>query len=159
MNVKVKKLHRDAIIPKRQTELASGFDLYVLDACNLRFLDSPYDIQFYEYFLKPGERALIRTGIAVQMPEGLEAQVRPRSGLSLKKGLHVALGTIDADYTGDIGVIVMNLSKELIKIPKGERIAQLVFAPVFHNIKLDEVDDLNVTERGEGGFGSTGTSK
>ena len=56
MNVKVKKLHRDAIIPKRQTELASGFDLYVLDACNLRFLDSPYDIQFYEYFLKPGEK-------------------------------------------------------------------------------------------------------
>ncbi|MDX1348597.1 MAG: dUTP diphosphatase [Putridiphycobacter sp.] len=107
--------------------------------------------------LKPLERALVKTGLFIEIPEGYEAQVRPRSGLAYKNGITVlnSPGTIDADYRGEIGVILVNLSNEAFKIENGERIAQLVFAK-YEQANFTEVDTLSETERGKGGFGSTG---
>jgi len=107
--------------------------------------------------LEAGKRCLVPTGLYVEMPEGIECQVRPRSGLALKKGLTVlnTPGTIDADYRGEIGVILVNLSNEAVTIEPGERVAQLVFAPVIQ-ATLIESNTLNASQRGEGGFGSTG---
>jgi dUTP pyrophosphatase len=107
--------------------------------------------------LKPLERTLVKTGVFLEIPEGYEAQVRPRSGLALKKGVTVlnSPGTIDADYRGEVGVILINLSNEDFVIENGERIAQLVFAKVEQAQWL-EVETLSDTSRGEGGFGSTG---
>ncbi len=107
--------------------------------------------------LDPGGRTLIPTGLYIEIPAGYEAQVRPRSGLALKRGLTVlnAPGTIDADYRGEVGVILVNLSQEVQSVEPGERIAQLLFAPVTR-CQLVEVNVLSQTERGRGGFGSTG---
>lgn len=107
--------------------------------------------------LEPGERALIPTGIAMALPAGYEAQVRPRSGLALKHGVTVlnSPGTIDSDYRGEIGVILLNTGKAPFTIGRGERIAQLVIAPVSQ-AELAEVSALPETARGAGGFGSTG---
>ena len=107
--------------------------------------------------LKPLGRTLVKTGIFIEIPEGYEAQVRPRSGLALKKGITVlnSPGTIDADYRGEIGVILINLSNEDFVIENGERIAQLVFSSV-EQAQWIEVEILSETNRGEGGFGSTG---
>ncbi len=107
--------------------------------------------------LKPLERTLVKTGIFLEIPVGYEAQVRPRSGLALKNGVTVlnSPGTIDADYRGEVGVILINLSNENFLINNGERIAQLVFAKV-EQAQWKEVEILSDTARGEGGFGSTG---
>jgi dUTP pyrophosphatase len=107
--------------------------------------------------LKPLQRALIPTGLYIELPDGYEAQVRPRSGLALKKGVTVlnSPGTIDSDYRGEIKVIMINLSNETTVINTGERIAQLIVAK-FEKVQFKEVDELNETERGEGGFGHTG---
>ena len=107
--------------------------------------------------LGPGERTLIPSGLHLEIPPGYEGQVRPRSGLALKQGLTLvnAPGTIDADYRGDIGVILINLSKEDQRIEPGDRIAQLIFTPVTRAV-LVEVDELETSVRGTGGFGSTG---
>jgi dUTP pyrophosphatase len=107
--------------------------------------------------LKPFERKLIKTGLFLEIPVGYEAQVRPRSGLALKNGITVlnTPGTIDADYRGEIGVILINLSQENFEIQSGDRIAQLVFAKVEQAAWI-KVETLSETERGEGGFGSTG---
>ncbi len=106
--------------------------------------------------LKSLDRILIPTGLHIQLPEGYEAQVRPRSGLTLKKGIVAQLGTIDNQFRGDIGLIIINLSKEDYMITPGERLAQLVFSKVTHAVLL-ETNKLDETERGEGGFGHTGT--
>ncbi|MCX6183821.1 MAG: dUTP diphosphatase [Flavobacterium sp.] len=107
--------------------------------------------------LKPLERALVKTGLFIELPLGYEAQVRPRSGLALKKGITVlnSPGTVDADYRGEIGVILVNLSSETFVIENGERIAQLVIAK-HERAEWNEVDALSETARGAGGFGSTG---
>jgi dUTP pyrophosphatase len=107
--------------------------------------------------LKPFERALVKTGLFMEIPAGFECQVRPRSGLALKNGITVlnSPGTIDADYRGEVGVILINLSNEVFNIEDGERIAQLVFAQV-EQAKWEESTVLSDTERGAGGFGSTG---
>lgn len=107
--------------------------------------------------LKPLQRAVVKTGLFIELPIGYEAQVRPRSGLAAKKGITVlnAPGTIDADYRGEIGVILVNLSNEDFTIVRGERIAQLVIAK-HERAAWEEVDELDETDRGEGGFGSTG---
>jgi len=107
--------------------------------------------------LKPLERTIIKTGLFIELPVGIEAQVRPRSGLAAKKGITVlnAPGTIDADYRGEIGVILVNLSNEDFTIENGERIAQLIIAK-HERADWEEVEILGETERGEGGFGSTG---
>ena len=107
--------------------------------------------------LKPLERTIIKTGLFIELPIGIEAQVRPRSGMASKKGITVlnAPGTVDADYRGEIGVIMVNLSKEDFKIENGERVAQLVIAK-HERAAWQQVDVLGETERGIGGFGSTG---
>lgn len=109
--------------------------------------------------LKPLERALVTTGLFIELPIGYEAQVRPRSGLAAKKGITVlnAPGTIDADYRGEIGVILVNLSNEVFTLEDGERIAQLVIAK-HERIEWIEAEVLSETDRGAGGFGSTGKS-
>ncbi len=110
--------------------------------------------------IRPGERVLVPTGIAVAIPSGYEAQVRPRSGLALKHGLSLlnAPGTIDADYRGEIGVILANLGQEPFTVEPGMRIAQMVVAPVSR-IEWDESESLPDSDRGSGGFGSTGTTR
>jgi len=143
MNVKIinKSKHN---LPQYATEGSSGMDVRAN-------LDNPIT-------LKPFERKLIPTGIFLEMPIGIECQVRPRSGLALKKGLTVlnSPGTVDADYRGEVGVILINLSNETVVLEDGERIAQLVFCPITI-VKLEETSNLASSERGEGGFGSTGT--
>jgi dUTP pyrophosphatase len=108
--------------------------------------------------LEPMDRAIIKTGLFIELPVGYEAQVRPRSGLAAKKGITVlnAPGTVDADYRGEIGVILVNLSKETFVVENGERIAQLVIAK-HERAEWQEVNELSETDRGAGGFGSTGT--
>jgi len=130
-------------LPDYSTSHSAGMDLRA-------FLNAPV-------LLKPLERRLIPTGLYIELPEGYEAQVRPRSGLALKKGLSVlnTPGTIDADYRGEIGVILINLSNEEVTIENGERICQMVIAK-HEKAELIEVELLNETERGAGGFGSTG---
>ena len=107
--------------------------------------------------LAPGERRLVPSGLAIQLPSGYEAQVRPRSGLALKQGVTVlnAPGTVDADYRGEVGVILVNLGQAPFTISRGDRIAQLVVAPVIQ-ARWAEVADLEESQRGAGGFGSTG---
>ena len=135
--------------------------------------DSPYDLPAYATVssagldlkavldqpirLQPLERKIIGTGLKIALPEGFEAQVRPRSGLAAKHGITVlnAPGTIDADYRGEIGVILVNLSNEAVEIAPGERIAQLVVAQ-YTQVDWELVATLDTTARGEGGFGSTG---
>lgn len=111
--------------------------------------------------LEPGERALVPTGIRIALPEGFEAQVRPRSGLALRHGLTVlnAPGTIDSDYRGEIGVLLVNLGSEPVTIRRGERIAQLVLAPVCRLAWEERPVAAGETARGTGGFGSTGRSR
>lgn len=145
MRVIVKRLKTGSAnpLPCYMTLHAAGMDLYAE-------LDD-------ELILLPGMRALVPTGIAIALPEGYEAQIRPRSGLALKHGIALvnAPGTIDPDYRGEIGVIVINHGSEPFTIKNGERIAQMVFAP-FSRALLEEVNELEGTARGEGGFGHTG---
>ena len=107
--------------------------------------------------IRPMERMLVKTGLFMEIPAGYEAQVRPRSGLALKNGITVlnSPGTIDADYRGEVGVILINLSQEPFEIQSGDRIAQLIFAKV-EQAEWNQSETLSETERGEGGFGSTG---
>ena len=141
MKLKIKRLSTEAIIPAYQSELAAGLDLHSIE----------------EHILEPMERKLIKTGLAFEIEEGYEVQIRPRSGLAYKYGLTVlnSPGTIDADYRGEIMVLLINLSNEFYTIKKGERIAQAVIAPVVQ-AKIVEVNELSDTKRGEKGFGSTG---
>lgn len=136
---------RDLPLPAYQSELAAGLDL-------LAAVEAPVT-------LAPGERALVPTGLAMALPAGYEAQVRPRSGLAAKNGVTVlnTPGTIDADYRGEVKVILINLGQEPFRIGRGDRIAQMVIAPVLQ-ASLQEVDVLSETARGTGGFGSTGKS-
>lgn len=108
-------------------------------------------------FVVPGQRVQVPTGLAMSIPAGFEGQVRARSGLAWKKGLAVinAPGTIDSDYRGEVKVLLINLGSETVEIPRGERVAQLVIAPVVQ-VAIQVVPDLDETERGAGGFGSTG---
>lgn len=180
MNVKIKRLHEAAVIPQYAHDYDSGVDLVATE----------------DVIVEPGETVKVPTGIAISLPAGYEAQVRPRSGITLKTKLRVALGTIDAGYVGEIGVIVDNIapityrtitddegeryeplytkvifdinnrfvphiSEEYLDgtyvIRKGDRIGQLVFNKIEH-VSFIEVEELNETKRGEGGFGSSGTS-
>lgn len=141
LGVKVKILNPDAIIPKYQTEEAAGFDLHSVD----------------EKTIKAGERDVVKTGLAVALPKGYELQVRPRSGLALKNGITVlnTPGTVDSDYRGELMVILLNTSKEDFVIKKNDRIAQAVIKEILQ-ADFAVVDELDSTERGSGGFGSTG---
>ncbi len=133
-------------LPKYQTDYSAGLDLY---ANNKNIIT-----------IQPLCRELIKTGLFIQLSKGYEAQIRPRSGLAFKKGLTVlnSPGTIDADYRGEIGVILVNISDQNVEINPGERIAQMVIAK-YEKIYWEEVNCLDDSQRGKGGFGSTGTKK
>jgi dUTP pyrophosphatase len=145
MKIYIKRLGKDHTVPMPQymTEGASGMDLFAS--------------LVKEITLQPGERKLVPTGIAVAIPVGFEGQVRPRSGLAIQKGIGIVNGpgTIDSDYRGEIGVLLINFGKEPFTIRNGERIAQMVISQVFR-ATLEEVDDLPATQRQGGGFGHTG---
>ena len=140
----IKRLSKEVSLPKYETSGSSGMDLaaYINNSINL----------------ESGKSQIIPTGISVAIPEGFEIQIRPRSGLAAKNKISVlnTPGTIDADYRGEIKVILINLGDNTFVIEKGLRIAQMVVCPIIQ-AQLEEVDELNQTIRGEGGFGSTGT--
>ena len=145
MPIEIPIINRSAnALPHFETALSAGMDLraHLTEAVTLG----------------PLERALVPTGLSVALPEGYEAQIRPRSGLAYKRGLTVlnSPGTIDADYRGDIGVLLVNLSNEPTTIEPGERVAQMVIAR-YEQVTWAPVESLNETTRGAGGFGSTGT--
>lgn len=147
-------------LPVYATKGASGADIYAdIEHINKKHLyDGAAILTDSQILLPPGSRALIPTGIHVNIPEGYEIQVRDRSGLALRNGIIVTngIGTIDEDYTGDIGVILTNTSKEAFIINHGDRIAQLVMMKV-EKMEWNPVEELENTERGEGGYGSTGS--
>jgi len=141
IDIRIKKLHPDAIIPTYSKLGDSGCDLYSLE----------------EFVLEPMDRCLVHCGIAISIPYGFEGQIRPRSGKAIKEGLTVinTPGTVDAGYRGEIMIGIINLSTTLAYIGKGDRIAQLIIVPVL-KANFIEVNELDETERGDGGFGHTG---
>ncbi|MGK7954996.1 MAG: dUTP diphosphatase [Crocosphaera sp.] len=141
MQLKIIKLNPKAIIPKYEHDNDSGLDLVSIETVEIL----------------PRESQLIKTGISIELPPNTEAQIRPRSGLALKHQITVlnTPGTIDEGYRGEIGVILINHGKTAFKVTQGMRIAQMVIAPVIR-VKIEEVEELNNTMRGKGGFGSTG---
>lgn len=144
MNMTIKIINKsNHALPHYETIASAGMDLRA-------FTPEPIT-------LKPLERAIVKTGLFIELPIGYEAQVRPRSGLAAKKGITVlnAPGTVDADYRGEIGVILVNLSSESFTVENGERIAQLVIAK-HERAEWEEAIELSETDRGAGGFGSTG---
>ena len=142
--IQIKKLFSDVLIPKYETLGSSGMDLaaYIKE----------------DIVINPGDKALVPTGFSLSIPQGFEVQIRPRSGLAAKKSLTVlnTPGTIDSDYRGEVKVILINHSKVQFVVKNTERIAQMVICPV-ERVKLEEVQELSDTDRGIGGFGSTGT--
>lgn len=142
MKVKIKRLNPKAQLPAYQTAGSAAVDLH---AC----LDHPVNLQ-------PLERAIIPTGLAISLPTGVQADVRARSGLSSKHGIALAngVGTIDSDYRGEIGVILVNLSNEPFQVEDGMRVAQMLLIR-YETIEWQEADELDETERGAGGYGST----
>ena len=144
MIIKIKRLNGNNLeLPHYETKQSAGMDLRA-------FIDE-------NIVIKPGERKLIKTGLSIELPVNYEAQVRSRSGLAIKNGVAVlnSPGTIDADYRGEIGVILINLGEVEFVVEKGMRIAQMVISPIIQ-AELIEVNDLAESERGKGGFGSTG---
>jgi dUTP pyrophosphatase len=147
VRVKVKRLQDgsegDLYLPRYMTAHSSGMDLFA--------------VVEKEVILQPGERKLIPTGIALAIPPGYEGQVRPRSGLALREGITLVNtpGTIDADYRGEVGVLLINLGQQAFKVRRGDRIAQLAIVPICQ-AELELVDELDATPRNEGGFGHTG---
>ena len=139
--LKVLKVHSDALLPRYAQETDSGLDL-----CSVESI-----------ILLPGERKLVHTGLAVELPPNTEAQIRPRSGLALNFGITVlnTPGTIDQGYRGEIGVILINLGEHDFNISKGMRIAQMVITP-YYKVIVREVSELSDSERGNAGFGSSG---
>ena len=140
----IKRFSKKVSLPKYETNGSSGMDIAAFIEKNI--------------IIQPGETAMVPTGIAVSIPNGYEIQIRPRSGLAAKKSISVlnAPGTIDEDYRGEIKVILINLSKNNFIVENGARIAQMVLCPVVR-ANLEEVEELQETLRGDGGFGSTGT--
>ena len=141
MTLKFKRIHKDATIPAYAHPSDAGMDVRSVE----------------EKVVPARGRALVRTGLVMMLPPGYEAQVRPRSGLALKRGVTVlnTPGTIDSGYRGEVGVILFNSSDEDFAVAKGDKIAQLVIAPVMQPV-VEETDEIDDTDRGAGGFGSTG---
>ena len=136
----------DLPLPAYETAGSAGLDLRAA-------VDDPVR-------LAPGERRLVPTGIAIALTEGFEAQIRPRSGLALRHGISIvnAPGTVDSDYRGEVSVVLINLGQAPVTVARGDRIAQMVVTPVAR-VTWDEVEALDTTERGAGGYGSTGTGR
>tara|TARA_Y100000004_G_scaffold197368_1_gene271530 strand:+ start:4188 stop:4661 length:474 start_codon:yes stop_codon:yes gene_type:complete len=142
MIIKIKKLFPKAKLPERAHDSDAGYDLFSTE----------------DNYLKPLERKVIKTGIGVKIPEGYYGRIAPRSGLAVKQGIDVLAGVIDSGYTGEVGVVLINLSREPVHIMEGAKIAQLIIEKC-HSIEWEEVDDLSQTERGDGGYGSSDLSQ
>ena len=144
IKILIKRLSKEVSLPKYETLGSSGMDIAANINANI--------------IIGPGKTAIIPTGLALSIPKGFEVQIRPRSGLAAKQKISVlnTPGTIDADYRGEIKVILINLGKDSFEVEKGSRIAQMVVCPVVQ-AQLKEVNDLSETDRGKGGFGSTGS--
>jgi dUTP pyrophosphatase len=141
MKINIKRENESISIPKFQTSGASGFDLEASE----------------EKMIHPGQTVIVKTGLSFEIPRGLELQVRPRSGVTVKTKLRVCLGTVDSDYRGEVGIIVDNIGNEIVVVKKGERLAQGVICSVFI-ADFEIKDELNQTDRGASGFGSTGVT-
>lgn len=143
VKLRIKRVHAKALIPRYANPGDAGMDLHSVE----------------DKIIKPGERALVATGLKVEVPEGFEMQIRPRSGLALKKGISLvnSPGTVDSGYRGEIGIIMINHGSEDFEIKQGDRIAQAVLTR-FESAELEESEDLSETKRGEGGYGSSGVS-
>jgi dUTP pyrophosphatase len=139
LTVKVKKLHQDAQLPRYSTDGAVGLDFY----------------SYEEHTLQPGDTYTFKTGIAMEIPEGYGGFIWDRSGLSSKSAIEKMAGVIDPDYRGDVGVVLHNTKKESYTVSKGDKIAQMVIQKV-EKVNIVEVKELSETQRGSGGFGSTG---
>lgn len=160
MKVYFKKLREGAIIPQYQTDGAAGMDIRACfkNTGEIVCPQEPVIVVDDTFILAPGMRVIVPTGLAVQLPDGVEAQVRSRSGMSIQLGLVVlnAPGTIDPDYRGEIGIILFNASDQNIIVKSGDRIAQIVFSQFWRPTVIEETFELSETQRGAGGFGSTG---
>jgi dUTP pyrophosphatase len=141
MKIKIKKLHKNAIIPSYATSGSACKDLHACIGNSIT--------------LKPLERVVVPTGLAIEIPKGYEIQVRPRSGISLKEGKVCILGTIDSDYRGEMGIILANISDCIIEINPQDRLAQIALKRTEY-FEFEEVTELSETERGTNGYGSTG---
>ena len=142
--IQIKKLSNEVLTPKYETPGSSGMDIaaYINE----------------DIIINSGDKALIPTGFSLSIPQGYEVQIRPRSGLAIKKGITIlnTPGTIDSDYRGEVKVVLINLSKDKFTVQNGERIAQMVVCPI-EQVSVEEVKELSETDRGTSGFGSTGT--
>jgi dUTP pyrophosphatase len=141
MKIKIKKLNDKATLPSRASESDAGYDLYNL-------LDSTQRVE-------PGQRLLIKTGISVAIPEGYYGRIAPRSGLAYKHGIDVLAGVIDSGYRGEVGVVIINLGSTPHLFEENSRVAQLIIEKC-HSVEWEQCEDLNDSNRGTGGFGSTG---
>lgn len=154
--LKIKKNNVNAKMPEYKSDQAAGFDIC---ACRTEDGDWEPSSKIGNWFtvIQPGEIKVIKTGLSFELENGYEAQIRPRSGLAIKHGITLvnSIGTIDSDYRGEIMVGLINLSKDIYYIESGERIAQVVIAPV-EKVEIQEADHLSDTKRGTGGIGSTG---
>lgn len=139
--LKIKKLHQNAKIPTRGSQYAAGYDLYA-------HLTDTVELQ-------PNARILLKTGISMQIPEGYFGRIAPRSGLSIKFGINTLAGIIDSDYTGEIGIVLINNGDTKFIINNGDRVAQLIILK-HYSPKIEVVHELEASSRGSGGFGSTG---
>jgi dUTP pyrophosphatase len=144
VRIRIRRIRDGAVAPHYEHDGDAGMDLYSAEDCTL----------------KPGERRLVPTGFRVEVPKGYEMQIRPKSGLALKRGITVlnTPGTVDSGYRGEVGVILFNASDGDFEVRTGEKVAQAVITRV-ETAELEEVEDLSETGRGEGGFGSTGLSR
>jgi len=141
--IQIKKLSNEVLTPKYETTGSSGMDIAA-------YIDQ-------DIIINSGDKVLVPTGFSLSIPQGYEVQIRPRSGLAIKKGITIlnTPGTIDSDYRGEIKVVLINLSKDKFTVKNGERIAQMVVCPI-EQVDIEEVRELSGTDRGAGGFGSTG---
>ncbi len=139
LEIKVKKINPDATLPKYAKDGDAGLDL-----CSVE-----------DYTLRRGEKKVFGTGLQFEIPQGYFGSMRDRSGLAAKHGIHTLAGVIDSGYRGEVGIILVNLGEQDFMIRKGDRIAQLIIQP-YENCKITEVNEVNETSRGDGGFGSTG---
>ena len=139
MKIKIKKLYPDAQLPQTMRSGDAGIDFY----------------SYKDYELKPGQRVIVETGVIAVVPDGYWGNIRDRGGLAGKHGLHTLAGVMDSNYRGEVQVVIMNLSQEAYKIKKGDRIAQTIIAK-HETVELDEVDELDQTNRGEGRLASSG---
>ena len=164
MEIKVKRINEKAILPIKATDGSAGYDLFAYRLVDIYSGNEKVDDEKLKnikekehFFLRAGERALVSTGLIMEIPKGYVGNIRPRSGKALKQGLMVANspGTIDSDYRSEVGVILYNPTQRLLKVELGEKIAQLVIT-THEEVNFTETKELTETERGAGGFGSTG---